>query len=146
MQNVKKSSELPSGPLKIGNREVLQMKLDFESGSSAISRESVNIIRSFAQIAKDQPTNSIQIAISENAMKNTKAKKLAARRLAIVSNVLRNEGLSDKQITPVLTNRDIDSFSFRVVNNDSYDKLRVSKGADIFGEEENVKEYDLMRW
>ena len=87
-----------------------------------------------------------RVAICEQTEDPAKAKKLAARRLAIVSNVLRNEGLSDKQITPVLTNRDIDSFSFRVVNNDSYDKLRVSKGADIFGEEETVKEYDLMRW
>ena len=145
-QNAKKSANPSSGPLKVGNREVLQMKLEFEPNSSAISGESVNIIRSFAQIATDQPTNSIQIAIAESAMKNPKAKKLAARRLAIVSNVLRNAGLSDKQINPVLTNRDIDSFSFRVMNNDNYEKLRVSKGTDIFGEEENVKEYNLMRW
>ncbi|MBD5398833.1 hypothetical protein HDR60_05015 [bacterium] len=145
-QNAKKSSDLPSGPLKVGNREVLQMKLDFEPDSSAISGESVNIIRSFAQIATDQPTNSIQIAISEKVMNDPKAKKLAARRLAIVSNVLRNAGISDKQINPVLTNRDADSFSFRVVSNDTFDRLKVSKGTDIFGEEENVQEYNLMRW
>ncbi|MGN0929631.1 MAG: hypothetical protein ACI4N3_03245 [Alphaproteobacteria bacterium] len=145
-QNAKKSSDLPSGPLKVGNREVLQMKLEFEPNSSAISGESVNIIRSFAQIATDQPTNSIQIAISEKVMNDPKAKKLAARRLAIVSNVLRNAGIADKQINPVLTNRDADSFSFRVVTNDTFDKLKVSKGTDIFGEEENVQEYNLMRW
>ena len=49
-------------------------------------------------------------------------------------------------ILPVLTNRDEDSFAFRVVSNDVYTKLRVSKGADIFGEEENVKEYNIMKW
>ena len=51
-----------------------------------------------------------------------------------------------KQIKPVLSNRDEDSFAFRVVTNDDYTKLRVSKGTDIFGEEENVKEYDIMKW
>ncbi len=146
LTKTKKSVDLPSGPLKVGNREVLQMKLEFEPNSSAISGESVNIIRSFAQIATDQPTNSIQIAISQNVMNDTKAKKLAARRLAIVSNVLRNAGIADKQINPVLTNRDIDSFSFRVVNNDNFEKLRISKGKDMFGEDENVQEYNLMRW
>lgn len=145
-KNAKSSNNFSTGPLKVGNREVLQMKLEFEPGSSAISGESVNIIRSFAQIATDQPTNSIQIAISDKVMKDTVAKKLAARRLAIVSNVLRNAGISDRQISPVLTNRDVDSFSFRVVSNDKFDKLKVSKSYDPFGEEENVQEYNLMRW
>lgn len=145
-QNVRKSSDLPSGPLKVGNHEVLQMKLEFNPDSSAISGESVNIIRSFAQIATDQPTNSIQIAISEKVMNDANAKKLAARRLAIVSNILRNSGISDRQIYPVLTNRDVDSFSFRVVSNDTFDKLKVAKSYDPFGEEENVQEYNLMRW
>ena len=145
-QNIKKSSNSSGGPLKVGNHEVLQMKLDFEPNSSAISGESVNIIRSFAQIATDHPTNSIQIAISEKVMNDPNAKKLAARRLAIVSNVLRNAGISDRQINPVLTNRDADSFSFRVVSNASFDKLKVAKSYDPFGEEENVQEYNLMRW
>ena len=77
---------------------------------------------------------------------NPKKKKLTARRLSIVSNILRNAGISDRQILPVLTDRDEDSFSFRVVSNDTYSKLRISKGADIFGEEENVKEYNVMKW
>ena len=122
------------------------MKIDFQDGSSAVSGESVNLIRSFAQIATEQPTNSIEITIPESVMNNPKKKKLTARRLSIVSNILRNAGISDRQILPVLTNRDEDSFAFRVVSNDVYTKLRVSKGADIFGEEENVKEYNIMKW
>ena len=146
MKDVKKSVGAPSGPLKAGTREVLQMKIDFQDGSSAVSGESVNLIRSFAQIATEQPTNSIEITIPESVMNNPKKKKLTARRLSIVSNILRNAGISDRQILPVLTNRDEDSFAFRVVSNDVYTKLRVSKGTDIFGEEENVKEYNIMKW
>ncbi len=146
LQDTKKSISAPSGPLKAGTREVLQMKIDFQDGSSAVSGESVNLIRSFAQIATEQPTNSIEITIPESVMNNPKKKKLTARRLSIVSNILRNAGISDRQILPVLSNRDEDSFAFRVVSNDNYTKLRISKGADIFGEEENVKEYDIMRW
>ena len=142
----KKSVALPSGSLKVGNREVLQMKIDFQSGSSAISGESVNLIRSFAQIATEQPTNSIEIAISENVMGDPNMKKLTARRLSIISNILRNSGISDRQIHPVLSNRDDNSFAFSVVGNDPYTRLRISKGTDIFGEEENVKEYDIMKW
>lgn len=146
LQTAKKSIVAPSGPLKVGTREVLQMKIDFENGSSAISGESVNLIRSFAQIATEQPTNSIEITIPEGVMNSPNMKKLTARRLSIVSNILRNSGVSDKQILPVLSNRDDDSFAFRIVNNDAYSKLRVSKGVDMFGEEENVKEYNIMKW
>lgn len=146
IQKNKKSKAAPSGPLKAGVREVLQMKIDFQDGSSAVSSESVNLIRSFAQIVSDQPTNSIEITIPESVMKSIPKKKLTARRLSIVSNILREAGISDKQIKPVLSNRDEDSFAFRVVTNDDYTKLRVSKGTDIFGEEENVKEYDIMKW
>ena len=122
------------------------MKIDFQEGSSAVSGESVNLIRSFAQIATEQPTNSIEITIPESVMNNPKKKKLIARRLSIVSNILRNAGISDRQILPVLSNRDENSFVFRVVSNDAYTKLRISKGTDIFGEEENVKEYNIMKW
>ncbi len=146
LQSNKKASGVPSGPLKAGTREVLQMKIDFQDGSSAISGESVNLIRSFAQITTEQPTNSIEITIPQSVMNNPKKKKLIARRLSIVSNVLRNAGISDKQIKPVLSDRDENSFAFRVVSNDPYNRLRISKGTDIFGEEENVKEYNLMQW
>ena len=146
LQSVKKTLAPPSGPLKAGTREVLNMKISFQEGSSAVSGESVNLIRSFAQIATEQPTNSIEITIPESVMSNPKKKKLTARRLSIVSNILRNAGISDKQILPVLSNRDEDSFAFRVVSNDAYTKLRISKGTDMFGEEENVKEYNIMKW
>jgi hypothetical protein len=141
-----KTRELSPGPLKVGNRDVLQMKLDFEEASSAIPAESVNIIRSFAQIAIDQPTNSIEIGISQEEVGDAKKKSLAARRLAIVSNILRNAGLSDRQIAPVLTDRAPNSFSFRVVHNDRFKQLNVSEGVDAFGDAMDTKSYRLMQW
>ena len=60
--------------------------------------------------------------------------------------MLRNAGISDRQIKPVLSDREEDSFVFRVVSNDKYGTLRISKGVDMFGEEENVKEYNIMKW
>ncbi|MDR2099005.1 MAG: hypothetical protein LBO78_03195, partial [Rickettsiales bacterium] len=142
----KKSILLPGGSLKVGGREVLQMKLDFEPSSAAVTGESVNVIRSFAQIASDQPTNSIEIGLPESVMRDPKKKRLTARRLAIISNILRSSGLADKQIYPILTTRDEDSFSFRVIGNDAFDTIRVAKTYDPFGDEENVQEYNLMRW
>ena len=146
ISSVKKNTGLPSGPLKVGAREVLQMKIDFQDGSSAVSGESVNLLRSFAQIANEQPTNSIEISLPQSVMSNPKDKKITARRLSLVSNILRDAGISDKQIKPVLSDRDMNSFTFRVVGNDTYSKYRVSKGTDIFGDDESVKEYDIMKW
>ena len=146
INDAKSSKLLPPGPLKVGSREVLQMKIDFQDGSSAVSGESVNLIRSFAQVATDQPTNSIEITIPESVMNNPKKKKLTARRLSIVSRILRDTGISDKQIKPVLTDRDENSFAFRIVPNDEFNRLRISKGSDMFGEDENVKVYNVMKW
>ena len=146
LKDAKKKIDLPAGPLKVGSREVLQMKLDFEPTSAAVSGESVNVIRSFAQVAADQPTNSIEIGIAGSVMNNPAKKRLAARRLAIVSNILRNSGLSERQIFPVLSERDEDSFSFRAVGNDRYERVSISKGVDMFGDAESVQYYDLMRW
>lgn len=140
-----KNNSLISGSLKIGNRKILQMKIDFEKSSSAISGESVNLLRSFAQIVTDRPTDSIEITIPSNVMNNVNKKKLAARRLSLISNILRETGISDRQIKPVLSNRDEDSFTFRVISNDKNSKLKIgSKG--IFDDEDNTKEYDIMKW
>jgi hypothetical protein len=146
VKEAKTSILVPGGSLKVGGREVLQMKLEFEPTSSAVTGESVNIMRSFAQIATDQPTNSIEVGIPESVMSDPKKKRLTARRLAIVSNVLRSSGLSEKQVYPVLTSRDENSFSFRVIGNDAFDTIRVAKSYDPFGDDENMQEYNLMRW
>jgi outer membrane protein OmpA-like peptidoglycan-associated protein len=143
----KAKADLPPGPLKVGNRNVLQMKLEFNPDDDAISAESVNIIRSFAQIVTDSPTKTIEIGISERVVSDDKLKKLTARRIAIVSNVLRHAGVSDRQIRPLLTSRDSDSFSFRAVDNDVFERISVTKGeADAFGEGATTTSYELMRW
>ncbi|MDR3126746.1 MAG: hypothetical protein LBT92_03905 [Rickettsiales bacterium] len=140
-------TDLPPGPLKVGSREVLQMKLEFNPDDGAISAESVNIIRSFAQIVTDSPTKTIEIGVSERVVADDRLKKLTAKRIALVSNVLRHAGVSDRQIKPILTSRDPDSFSFRAVDNDVFERLSVTKGeVDAFGEGSTTTSYELMRW
>lgn len=137
--------ELSPGPMRIGNREVLQMKLEFTKDSSAMTSESVNIVRSFAQVATADHTNAIEIAISDSVMADEAAKRLAARRLAIVSNILRSSGLAERQIVPVLAARDPDSFAFSVVNTDRFERFSTGS-VDAFGESENVQTFELMKW
>ena len=139
--------DLPPGPLRVGAREVLQMKIEFNPNDDAISSESVNIIRSFAQIVTDSPTQNIEIGISERAMGDDSTKKLTARRMAIVANILRHAGVADRQIAPVLTSRDIDSFSFRAVSGDRFENIVTRRGeADAFGEGEVVQSNSVMSW
>ncbi len=146
IENSKKNAK-PTGSLKVGTREVLQMKVDFQKESSAISGDSVNLLRSFSQIVADRPTSSIEITLPQSTMNNLDKKKLTARRLALVSNIIRESGISDRQIRPVLSNRDENSFAFRVVSNDKIEKLKIATASDIFGDEDaSAKEYAIMKW
>jgi hypothetical protein len=70
---------------------------------------------------------------------------LAARRLAIVEQVLRDTGVSQQRILPVLSQRDDDSFVLRVISNDQYDSL-TQKKRDIFGDTIDTKSYKSMSW
>ncbi len=145
LKNLKREQNI-TGSLKVSGREVLHMKIEFDKNSSALSTESVNLLRSFAQIVVDKPTNSIEISIPESVMNSLDKKKLTARRLAIVANVLRNAGIAEKQINPVLSNRDENSFAFRIISNDKIIQHKVGGVKDIMGDETNSKIYDLMKW
>ncbi len=145
LKTLKKEQNI-TGSLKVSGREVLHMKIEFDKKSSALSTESINLLRSFGQIVVDKPTNSIEISLPMSVMNNIDKKKLTARRLAIVANVLRNTGISDKQINPVLSSRDEDSFAFRIISNDKIVQHKVGGGKDIMGDETSSKIYDLMKW
>ncbi len=146
ISNKQRGQERAGGPLKIGERDVLEMKISFQDGSSAVSGESVNLLRSFGQIAIEHPTNSIEIALPQSVMSDSNLKKLTARRLSLVSNILRDNGISDKQIYPVLSNRDVNSFAFRVITNDPYDIYQVGKRESLFEDDSSIKEYEVLKW
>jgi len=140
--------ELPSGrPLRAGNREVLQLKLSFDENSAAMATESVNLLRSFAQVATNIPTTTIEIGVPEVSMGTENGRVLAARRVAIVSNVMRGAGVADRQINPVLVQRDANSFTFRAVDNDVSETIRVAHAGDeLFGDGANVQTFRVNRW
>ena len=73
------------------------------------------------------------------------ARKLAARRLAIVEQVLRDSGVSEQRVLPVLSNRNDDGFVLRMISNDQYETL-TQKRRDMFGDTLGKKTYKSMAW
>ena len=138
--------ELSSGPMMVGGREVLQMKLEFGPDSAAVTSESVNIIRSFSQIATADPGNAIEIAISDKVIQNPDLRRLAARRFAIVANIMRSSGVAERQILPRLASRDEHSFIFSVIDSEAY--TAPIGPLNAWGESEggSTKTFGFRRW
>jgi hypothetical protein len=70
---------------------------------------------------------------------------LAARRLAIVEQVLTDNGISKQRILPVLSARDDAGLVLRMISSDEYDVLTKQKN-DIFGDTVSKKTYKSMSW
>ncbi|MHA1540603.1 MAG: hypothetical protein ACTSUM_00860 [Alphaproteobacteria bacterium] len=111
--------------------KILQMKVAFDKNTTALTGKNVHLISSFAQVALNNPTNAVEISISEKTMGTLKAKQKSAERLALVSRILKDHGLSEDRIKPVLTTRDADSFVLRITNKDAYSGYQV-KGDQFF--------------
>ena len=76
---------------------------------------------------------------------NNDVKKLTARRLAIVEQVLTDNGVSKQRIVPVLSNRQESGFVLRVISGDQYDSL-TQQQYNIFGDNVGKKTYKSMSW
>ena len=72
-------------------------------------------------------------------------RKLAARRLAIVEQVLRDTGVSEQRIMPVLAQRDEDAYVLRIISSDQFETL-TQKKRDMFGDTVGKKTYKNMTW
>ena len=123
----------------------LEIKIRFRNEDSALTRDNYNLLAEYAAIVVHNPTRAIQIGIPQRSTTSSDARKLAARRLAIVEQVLRDTGVSQQRILPVLSQRDDDSFVLRVISNDQYDSL-TQKKRDIFGDTIDTKSYKSMSW
>jgi hypothetical protein len=123
----------------------LEIKINFRNDDSSLSRDNYNLLSQYAAIVVHNPTRAIQVAIPARATTDSDARKLAARRLAIVEQVLRDTGVSQQRILPVLSQRDDDSFVLRVISSDQYDSL-TQKKRDIFGDTIDTKSYKSMSW
>lgn len=123
----------------------LEIKIKFRNEDSALSRENYNLLTEYAGIVVSKPTRAIQLAIPEYMTQTKDGRKLAARRLAIVEQVLTDNGVSQQRIVPVLSNRNESGFVLRIISSDQYDTLTQQK-RDIFGDTIGKKTYKSMSW
>ena len=59
--------------------------------------------------------------------------------------VLRDTGVSQQRIVPVLSQRDEDGFVLRVISNEQYESLSQQK-RNIFGDTVSSKKYKSLTW
>jgi len=123
----------------------LEIKISFLNGDSGLSRENYNLLSESASIVVNNPKRAVQIAIPESATQNKDARKLASRRLAIIEQVLRDTGVADQRIVPVLSQRDDDVFVLRIISGDTFETLNQQK-RNMFGDSISQKTYKSMSW
>lgn len=123
----------------------LEIKIKFRNDDSALSRANYNLLTKYAGIVLSNPTRAIQVSIPESSTRNSDDRKLAARRLAIVEQVLRDTGVSEQRILPVLSQRDEDGLVLRMISLDQYETL-TKKQRDMFGDTVSKKSYKSLAW
>ena len=128
-----------------GGIRPLEIKIRFRSDDSALSRDNYTLLTEYASIVVSNPKRAIQVAIPADATTNADARKLAARRLAIIEQVLRDTGVAEQRILPVLSSRNDDGFLLRIISNEQYETL-TQQQRDMFGDTINKKTYKSMSW
>lgn len=123
----------------------LEIKIKFRNDDSALSRDNYNLLSEYAAIVVHNPTRAIQIAIPSSATTDADMRKLTARRLAIVEQVLRDTGVSQQRIMPVLSQRNEEGFVLRVISSEQYESLSQQK-RNMFGDTVSSKKYKSMTW
>ena len=128
-----------------GGVRTLEVKIAFHSDDSALSRDNYNLLTEYAGIVVSNPKRAIQVSIPQEVTLSLDGRKLTARRLAIVEQVLRDSGISDNRIMPVLSQRSGNDFVLRVISSDQYQTLSQQK-KDMFGDSINKKTYKSLSW
>jgi len=124
----------------------LEIKISFRDADSALSRENYNLLSEYASIVVSNPKRAIQISIPESVVSSKDTQKLTARRLAIVEQVLRDTGVAEQRIVPVLSQRsNKDNFVLRIISGDQYETLTQQK-SNMFGDSVSKKTYKSMSW
>ncbi len=128
-----------------GGVRPLEIKIRFRGDDSSLSRENYNLLSEYASIVVSNPKRAIQVSIPERVTRDMDDRKLAARRLAIVEQVLRDTGVSEQRIMPVLAQRDEDAYVLRIISSDQFETL-TQKKRDMFGDTVGKKTYKNMTW
>ena len=123
----------------------LEVKISFLNNDASLSRENYNLLSETASIVVNNPKRAIQIAIPESVANDKDSRKLAARRLAIVEQVLRDTGVAEQRIVPVLSQRSDDSYVLRIISGDLFETLNQQK-KNMFGDSVSNKSYKSMSW
>lgn len=124
----------------------LEIKISFLNNDASLSRENYNLLSETASIVVNNPKRAIQIAIPESVVNDKDSKKLAARRLAIVEQVLRDTGVAEQRIVPVLSQRSDDAYVLRIISGDLFETLTQQK-KNMFGDDVSSKKtYKSMSW
>lgn len=128
-----------------GGIRPLEIKIRFRNEDSALSRDNYTLLTEYASIVVSNPKRAIQVAIPADATTNADARKLAARRLAIIEQVLRDTGVAEQRIMPVLSSRNDEAFLLRIISNDQFDTL-TQQQRNMFGDTVSKKTYKSMSW
>ena len=128
-----------------GGIRPLEIKIKFRNDDAALSRDNYNLLTEYASIVLSNPTRAVQVSIPESVTRDTDDRKLAARRLAIIEQVLRDTGISEQRILPVLSQRDEDGLVLRMISLDQYETL-TKQQRDMFGDTVSKKTYKSMSW
>ncbi len=128
-----------------GGIRPLEVKIKFRNEDSALSRDNYTLLTEYAGIVVNKPTRAIQVAIPQYMTQSKDARKLAARRLAIIEQVLTDNGVSQQRIVPVLSNRNESGFVLRIISGEQYDTL-TQQSYNMFGDKTGKKTYKSMSW
>ena len=122
-----------------------EIKVGFRSSDSALSRENYTLLTTFAGIVVNDPKRAVQVLIPKDATVDSDDRKLTARRLAIIEQVLRDTGVPEQRILPVLSNREDDGgLILRNIDSTQYETL-TKQQRNQFGKTTN-KTYKSMTW
>ena len=128
-----------------GGVRPLEIKISFLNGDAGLSRENYNLLSEYASIVVNNPKRAIQIAIPESSTHQKDDRKMAAKRLAIVEQVLRDAGVAEQRIMPVLSQRSDDAFVLRIISSDMFETL-TQQQRNKFGNGVSKKTYKSMSW
>jgi len=128
-----------------GGIRPLEIKIKFRNDDSALSRDNYTLLTEYASIVVSNPKRAIQVAIPADATTNSDARKLAARRLAIIEQVLRDTGVAEQRILPVMSSRSDDGFLLRIISNEQYETL-TQQQRNTFGNGVSSKTYKSISW
>jgi hypothetical protein len=122
-----------------------EIKVSFRNSDSALSRDNYTLLTTFAGIVVNDPKRAVQVLIPKDSTVDSDDRKLTARRLAIIEQVLKDSGVSEQRIMPVLSNRDDDgALVLRNIDSTQYETL-TKQQRNQFGKT-TTKTYKSMTW